>query len=273
MSKSEGVPDNGRGMQGGCGPRAVWRLLWRTAMVAGWIAVGVAEVVIRRPATRQARAEWLHRVCGHVVRGLGAQVELEGRFPEAGAVVVNHQSYFDILVLASLHRCVFVSKAEVGRWPVVGFVATMAGTVFVERGAGGSAAAASVGLRAAANDGLPVVFFPEGTTSNGEGLLPFRSGLLAEARIAELPVRVGVMRYSVRWPAQATVEDDVAYWGDRTMLRHMARFLTLDGLRVRVRFAEEPVVFHEEERKAAAVEVRTAMMALGRGELRETSPV
>ena len=138
----------------------------------------------------------------------------------------------------------------------------------MERGAGGSGAAASVKMRAAAEAGLPVVFFPEGTTSDGVGVLPFRSGLLAEAREAGLPVRAGVLRYSVAGPAGATVGKDVAYWGESQLLAHMARFLTLEGLRVRVRFGADPLEFEAEERKAAAAEARAAMLRLSGGELR-----
>ncbi len=186
-----------------------------------------------------------------------------------GAVVLNHEGYLDILVLASLRPCVFVSKAEVGRWPVVGWMTTMAGTVYVERGRGGSGAAASVRIRKAAADELPVVFFPEGTTSDGEALLPFHGGLLAESRDAGLPVTVGVIRYAVAGPAGATVGDDVAYWGDRGMLGHMARFLTLEGVRAEVRFAAEPVHFTTEDRKAAAAEARAAMLQFSEGTLRD----
>ena len=65
--------------------------------------------------------------------------------------------------------------------PVLGWMTTMAGTVYVARGHGGSAAKARSGMQAAADAGLPVVFFPEGTTTNGSELLKFHSGLLAQA--------------------------------------------------------------------------------------------
>ena len=193
---------------------------------------------------------------------------MEGAFPAAGAVITNHQGYLDILVLASLAPCVFVSKAEIARWPVVGWMTTMAGTVYVERGKGGSGAAASVRLREAAEDGLPVVFFPEGTTSNGDALLPFHGGMLAEARAAGMVVTAGVLRYAISGPAGATVGDEVAYWGDRGMEEHIARFLTLEGLSARVRFAPLPIPFSTDDRKAAAAEAHAAMLRLANGSLR-----
>lgn len=270
MMMESGVVDRDRGMKGHWGPRALWRLCWRGSVVLGSIAAGSVEVLLRRPGTRAGRAAWIGGVCRRMLRRLDIPVTSEGEFPADGAVMLNHEGYLDILALASMRPCVFVSKAEVGRWPVVGWMTTMAGTVYVERGKGGSGAAASVRIREAATDGLPVVFFPEGTTSNGEGLLPFHGGLLAEAREAGLAVTVGVIRYGLGGPAGATVEDDVAFWGDRGMLGHMARFLTLEGVRVHVRFAAAPVRFTTEDRKAAAAEARTSMLELGGGALRDT---
>jgi len=255
-------------LRGGWGLRAMGRLVWRGGVVVGLIAHGVAELLVTRPESREDRARWNQRFCARILRWLGIEVAVEGSFPEVGTVVMNHQTYLDITVLAALHPCVFVAKAEIARWPVVGWMTKMAGTVFVERGKGGSAAAASVGMLVAAKAGVPVVFFPEGTTSDGQSLLPFRGGLIAEARTAELPVKVGVIRYTVAGPSGATVEEDVAYWGDRGLLEHVARFLTLEGVRVRVRFAKTPVVFEHRERKAAAAEAREAMLRLGTGSLR-----
>ncbi len=258
-------------LRGGWGPRTAGRLIWRGSVLVVLILHGVAELVVTQPRSREDRARWNQRFCGRILRWLGIPVAVEGSFPDVGTVVLNHETYLDITVLASLRPCVFVSKAEVGRWPVVGWMTKMAGTVFVERGKGGSAAAASVGMLAAARSGVPVVFFPEGTTSDGRGLLPFRGGLIAEARTAALPVTVGVIRYTVQGPRGATVEEDVAYWGDRGLLEHVGRFLTLEGVQVRVRFAEVSVHFLKTERKAAAAEAREAMLELGGGTLaRET---
>lgn len=251
-----------RGLKGHWGMRALFRLVWHGAKVVGVISASVVELLVRRPSTRVARARWSQALCKRLIRSVGVAVDVQGTFPAAGAVLTNHQGYLDVLVLASLAPCVFVSKAEVARWPVVGWITTMAGTVYIERGRGGGGAAAAVRLREAAADGLPVVFFPEGTTSNGAGLLPFHGGMLSEVRAAGMLVTEGVIHYSIAGPAGATVEDDVAYWGDRGMLEHIVRFLTIEGLRACVRFATEPVVFTTDDRKAAAAEARTAMLAL-----------
>jgi 1-acyl-sn-glycerol-3-phosphate acyltransferase len=224
-----------------------------------------AELLVKRPATREARADWLHRFAARAIRRLGIEVDVIGEFPERGAVISNHLGYLDIVVFAALHPCVFVSKVEVQAVPVLGWMTTMAGTVYVARGHGGSAVKARGGIQAAADAGLPVVFFPEGTTTNGSGLLKFHSGLLAQAMESGMPVTAAYISYSLPEGSSATVGDAVCYWGDAEMLPHIFRFLGLRGVRAEVRFASEPIRFSSDvmHRKMAAIESRAAVAALG----------
>ena len=220
---------------------------------------------MRRPESRGARADWLHGFCGRALRGLGIEVELVGRFPARGAVISNHLSYVDIVVFAAAHPCVFVAKAEIAEWPVVGWMTTMSGTVYVERGQGGSALRARSGMEAAAAAGLPVVFFPEGTTATRGTLLKFHSGLLAQAMAGGEPVTAAALRYRLveeNGPGVSVAED--VCWGDRPLWRHAFKLLGLRGVRVELRFAEEPIAFSSDllHRKRAAEEARTAVAAL-----------
>src|SRR6202042_3681196 len=141
------------------------------------------------------RADWLHRFCARAMREMGIEINVSGSFPERGAVISNHLSYLDIVVFAAIHRCVFVSKEEIRKWPVVGWMTTMSGTVYVARGHGGSAMKARQGMQAALDAGLPVVFFPEGTTTNGSGLLKFHSGLLAQVMEGGAPITAAHIHY------------------------------------------------------------------------------
>jgi lyso-ornithine lipid O-acyltransferase len=200
------------------------------------------------------------------MRGMGIEIDVAGEFPERGAVISNHLSYLDIVVFAALHPCVFVSKAEIEKWPVVGWMTTMSGTVYVARGHGGSAMRARKGMQAAVDAGLPVVFFPEGTTSNGNQLLKFHSGLLTQVIDAGSPVTAAYLQYSFaeKNVPGVSIADDVCYWGDRNMLAHIFKFLGLRGVRVQVGFAERPIAFSSDRlhRKMAAVEARSAVAAL-----------
>lgn len=245
----------------------VFRAAWRTVRLAGMFVVAGTELLVKQPATREQRAEWLHRFCARAMRGLGIEIGVDGAFPARGAVISNHLSYVDIVVFAALHPCVFVSKAEIRNWPVVGWMTTMSGTVYVERGHGGSAMQARKGMQAAVDAGLPVVFFPEGTTSNGNQLLKFHSGLLSQVIDGGAPVTAAYLRYSFteKNGRDISVANDVCYWGDRNMLAHIFKFLGLRGVRANVRFAEEPIAFSSEglHRKRAAVEARAVVAALG----------
>ncbi len=243
------------------------RAVGRSVKLAGMFVVAGTELAWMRPATREQRADWLHRFCARAVERMGIEVEVKGRFPERGAVISNHLSYVDIVVFAALHPCVFISKAEIRGWPVVGWMTTMSGTVYVERGHGGSAMRARAGMQAAVDAGMPVVFFPEGTTSNGSDMLKFHSGLLAQAMQGGASVTAAHLRYSLteeNGPG-VTVADDVCYWGDRKMLGHVFKFLGLRGVRVEVRFADGPIAFSGDglHRKQAAVQAWTAVATLG----------
>jgi 1-acyl-sn-glycerol-3-phosphate acyltransferase len=198
---------------------------------------------------------------------MGIEITVEGVFPGRGAVISNHLSYLDIVVFATLHPCVFVSKEEVRTWPVVGWMTTMSGTVYVARGHGGSAMKARKEMQAALDAGLPVLFFPEGTTSNGSQLLKFHSGLLSQVIGGGAPVTATYLSYSfvVDNGPDVSVTDDVCYWGNRNMLAHIFKFLALRGVQAQVRFAEEPIAFSSNglHRKMAAVEARSAVAELG----------
>jgi lyso-ornithine lipid O-acyltransferase len=244
-----------------------FRAAWRTIRLVGMFVVAGTELAVKRPATREQRADWLHRFCAQAMQGMRIEIDVVGKFPERGAAISNHLSYVDIVVFAALHPCVFVSKEEVRRWPVVGWMTTMSGTVYVARGHGGSAMRARKGMQAAVDAGLPVVFFPEGTTTNGRQMLKFHSGLLSQVIESGAPVTAAYLRYSLSMEngPNVSVADDVCYWGDRNMLAHIFKFLGLRGVRAEVRFAEEPIAFSSDglHRKKAAVEARSAVESLG----------
>jgi lyso-ornithine lipid O-acyltransferase len=247
-------------------PVSFFRSLSRSVQL-GWYFVRYGtELLITQPQTREARADWLHRFCAGALAGLKIEVKVTGGFPLRGAVISNHLSYVDIVVFAAVHPCVFVSKAEVASVPVLGWMTTMSGTVYVARGHGGSAMKARQGMQGALDAGLPVVFFPEGTTTNGSGLLKFHSGLLAQVMEGGAPITAAHIHYSLTEEngAGVTVANDVCWWGSAKMLPHIFKLLGLRGVTAEVRFAEGPIAFSSgvSHRKQAAVEARVAVGAL-----------
>ena len=245
--------------------------MWGSFKVVSVFLFYAAELLVTRPKTREARANWLHRFCDTLRKRMDIRVTVEGgRFPAGGgAVISNHLSYADIITYAALHDCVYCAKQEIRRWPIVGWMTMMAGTVFIDRGRGGSAQGASSRMKATVEAGLPVVFFPEGTTSNGDGLLPFHSGLLQQALLMEAPITAARIRYTLDEPNTPgrTVRDDVHYWGDVNIVKHLFHFCSLRGVHAHVRFADAPIDFSGagSDRKLAAVEAREEVLQLGVG--------
>jgi lyso-ornithine lipid O-acyltransferase len=246
---------------------SVFRTLARSIQLVGYFVRYGTELLVKRPATREARADWLHRFCAAALKGLNFDVGVVGSFPERGVVISNHLSYVDIVVFAAVHPCVFVSKAEVASVPVLGWMTTMSGTVYVARGHGGSAMKARKEMQATVDAGLPVVFFPEGTTTNGSGLLKFHSGLLAQAMESGAPISAAHIQYSLTEEngADVSAANDVCWWGNAKMLPHIFDLLGLRGVRAELRFAERPIAFSPNvtHRKQAAVEARAAVALLG----------
>jgi 1-acyl-sn-glycerol-3-phosphate acyltransferase len=242
--------------------------LWRAVKMVCVFAAQLTKLVVTRPRTRPERAAWLSGFCRTALRAVGMSCTTEGHVPLEGAVITNHLTYLDIVVHSAIHPCVFVSAIETRKMPLIGWISMMAGTVYVTRGGGGSAEKAAQGMAKGFRDGLPVVFFPEGGTFVGdEPAMPFHSGLLAQALEAGAPVTAGFIRYELSAEDLArgkTARNDV-HWGHQTLIAHLWNFLGLTGLKVTVRFADEPIAFSTaayEDRKVAAIEAREAVVRI-----------
>ncbi len=244
------------------------RRAYRVFLVAAVFAYSIVEVFILRPKTRAQRAAWLTKIGRRLLWSVDVTYSTIGKVPTNGAVISNHLTYVDIMLHAALRPCVFVSKIELRSTPVLGWISYMAGTVYVARGAGGSAAKAGQGMAAGFADGLPVTYFPEGTTGVGDvPVLPFRSGLIAQTIAADEPMYYGFIRYQLT-PRDAaagkTLRHDV-HWGPQGLWEHIWNFVDLHGLHATVEFAPEPIAFSAEavaNRKVAAVEAEAAVTAL-----------
>jgi len=137
-----------------------------------------------------------------------------GTLPETGLLVTNHVSFLDIVFLGALKPMVFVSKAEVAAWPVVGNIASCAGTLYVERNRRTDVSRVNIALRRALEAGVLVTLFPEGTSSDGSGVLPFQPSLLQPAVDVGVQITPGHLEYT---GADKSRADDIAYFGDRSL--------------------------------------------------------
>lgn len=137
-------------------------------------------------------ARWWYRGALAV---LGVRVWRQGpTLPNGVQLVSNHISWLDILVIGSQTGCCFVSKSEVRGWPIVGWLAASVGTVFLRRGQGDTDGVLNAMARPIAA-GASVLFFPEGTTTKGDGVRRFHRRLFALAAQSALPVQPLAVRY------------------------------------------------------------------------------
>lgn len=165
--------------------------------------------------------------------GIRVRVEHRGEVPTSGLVVCNHLSYLDIPVLAAACPMVFVSKADVAGWPYMGTLARCGGTLFLRREARGHVAVIADALRPIVEGGTVATLFPEGTSSGGDSVLPFRSSLLEPAAANGWPVTPACVSYEL---AEGQVAEDVAYWREMVFLPHLLNLLSRRGLVGRVSF-------------------------------------
>ena len=247
--------------------RSGFRHPFRTAgrgLGLAWIlvsgAVGFGLLMLRekgRPA-RRARAVWLQCHSRRTLRLLGLRPSIRGPVPQGGLLVCNHLSYLDILMISATVPSAFVAKSEVRRWPAFGWFARQSGTVFVDRTRRAGVAHAVPEIESALGEGLLVVIFPEGTSSDGQDVLPFKSSLLDVAAEGRHPVTAARVRYEVEGGGSAG--EDVCYWGDMTLLPHLIKLFGLD--RVRGELAFGPTVCRPAERKLLALELRAEIREL-----------
>ena len=191
-----------------------------------------------------------------MLKRIGVPVVAEGDPPLDGLVVSNHLSYLDVLAYASLMPCVFVAKQEVRGWPVFGRFATMAGTIFVDRNRHSSNGGATAAMVEALASGVPVVLFPEGTSSDGESVLPFRSGFFEPAIRAGAALTAAAIGY-----ASSTAEESgLAYYGDDVFGSHLLRTMGQANVEARVIFSTKRSRYAERKEAARAAQTEVELL-------------
>ncbi len=230
--------------------RVSFRLCW----LAGEISLASLDFVVnvlfqRQMPLTKARALWLQQACRRVLRVLSVDVKTHGPIPLKGLLVCNHLSYLDILVISSTTPAVFVSKSEVKRWPIFGWFARMSGTLFVDRSRRADVTRLNLELARTLEEGALVVLFPEGTSSDGREVLPFKSSLLEPITRFDHPLTLGCLGYGLD-DADGHPGEEVCYWGEMTLVPHLINLLSKRCVDASVAFT--PFAQPESCRKALA---------------------
>ena len=187
----------------------------------------------QRDSLPSARAVWLQNTSRRLLRVFRIETQFTGDIPSSGLLVCNHLSYLDILVLSALAPCVFVAKREVKHWPVFGWFAKLAGTVFVHREQRTQTGRTVDKIETALRTGALVVLFPEGTSSGGESVLPFKSSLLEPATRQTHPLATGFLRYEL---GDGDVSEEVCYWKDMMLVPHLINLCSKRAVQASVHF-------------------------------------
>jgi 1-acyl-sn-glycerol-3-phosphate acyltransferase len=242
------------------------RSLRTILLIAAHLATGTAIATYiallsrlgRRPDWISAvTRRWYRRLC--VI--LGLRIRVEGRLDPGCLLIGNHVSWLDIPALGAQGEFGFLSKSEVRDWPLIGWLAETAGTHFIERGANRIDEISAM-LRCRIAQGHTLMIFPEGTTSDGTGVLRFHPRLFELARDARLEIQPVAIAY--RRAADGQLDTVAPFIGDDTLLAHLLRVIRHPGLMVEIRFLPPLPSGEEASRRALAERTRGAILdALG----------
>ncbi|MCX9155577.1 1-acyl-sn-glycerol-3-phosphate acyltransferase [Niveibacterium sp. 24ML] len=205
--------------------RAAWRLLLTLIHLLYGCALGA--FFFRRWSV-QKRLEVKKRWSRQLLGKLGVALDARGTVFDGGALVVaNHISVLDIFVINAIRPCTFVCKDDVKDWPLIGGLVSNVDTIFIQRGNRAAARRTAESMVAHLQAGDAIVVFPEGTTTNGTHMLPFRPALLQSAVDAGVPVLPVALRY--RDPLHA-ISPAPAYDGDVSLWQCIRAVALAEGL-------------------------------------------
>jgi len=228
------------------------RRLVKFARLLAHFVSGLLMLAIRfRHYAGSRRLAEIRRWSRKFLRLAGVRLEHSGQTPSAGLIVMNHISWLDVIVLNALAPSRFVSKAEVARWPLVGYLCTKSGTLYIERSRKTAARRTNRLIAEALANCERVAVFPEGTTTAGDRLLHFHAALLQPAIASGGFAHPAALRYldSSGGRSQA-----VSYVGAETLVGSIWQLLGAERVIARIEFGRtEPAAGRHRRELASAL--------------------
>ncbi len=210
---------------------------------------------IHGPLTLEQRAEWLQDAARMILGALGVGSQVEGEPPSRGLVVANHLSYLDVIIISAAMPCFFVAKMEIDGWPYFGKAARTGGTIFVDRSSLESAMSVAEQISERLKLRVPVLLFPEGTSTDGAEILRFHSRLIDPATTAGAPITTAALRYLIE---DGTEERELCWYGDESFATHLWKVLGVTGFSAELHFGE-PKIYSD--RRVAADQTHAEITA------------
>jgi 1-acyl-sn-glycerol-3-phosphate acyltransferase len=212
-------------------PQGWRRLSWRLPALAALVLLGLVWAVVFMPWLGRAMRAFAMKTFARCLLAIcGVRLYQTGQsagWPHPCLLVSNHISWIDIYVVLAQAPVVFIAKSEIRSWPVIGWLVRLSGTIFIERGSRHALRGVLHQAAARFKAGHAVLFFPEGTTSDGLGLLPFHSNLFS---LAQQNVDLPICALTIRYAQHGQPSTAPAYIGEMTLLQSMLAILTTPGL-------------------------------------------
>lgn len=234
----------------------VLRVAWRVAVLLPWILYGLLAVGVVYPFVGLRQRAAMNRMWSRVLlRIFDVRMTAMGAPVGAQAVlyVANHVSWIDIFVMNAQRPTAFIAKSEIRDWPVIGWLVAGAGTLFIERGQRRAIPVVSAAMQARFARGAAVGLYPEGTTSDGLSLLPFRASLFEPAHQAGVSIQPVVLVYN----RDGDRRGFPAFVGEETFAANALRILASRKLAVDAHYL--PVLAPVSEPTASGVAPRVAL--------------
>ena len=225
--------------------------LWVLSRPLGWLKVGFGRAshfwIVRTWA----------RTLGWILR---VKIEVFGEPARAPHFLVsNHLSYLDVIVLFSVVDGFFVAKSEVASWPVLGFLARSTGTIFIDRSRKSDLRRVTPLIEKVLSSGANVIVFPEGTSTQGTSVLPFKPSMFEAAVQGSASVAATSLTY--RTPqGEASADLAVCWWGDMTFMKHAYQLVGLKRIEAVVTFFSETI--EHDDRKGLALAAQQAVESI-----------
>jgi 1-acyl-sn-glycerol-3-phosphate acyltransferase len=216
-----------------------------------------------RGETVALQAQWSQRWGRRFSSLLGVELTVHGTPPAAGMLACNHLSYLDIVVLAAIRPQVFLSKAEVRNWPLIGALTRCAGTLFIRRDRKSDVAELQQAFSEVIAQDVTITIFPEGTSSDGARVLPFYSSLLEPAAQHNWPVTPAWIGYRLD-DGEGSAAEDVCYWRDMTFGPHFLKLLSKKRIHATIAFGEPLPAGLTRKKMAAALHEEVCALARSR---------
>jgi lyso-ornithine lipid O-acyltransferase len=213
-------------------------------------------------------AQHVHEESAKLIKSLGFELKVFGYTEEMKSknflTVGNHMSYMDVFLLAAVHPTLFVTSVDMGETPGLGHVTRQAGCIFVERRNRSSIEKDVRQMTDALSHGINVTIYPEGTSSDGLRVLPFKKALLTAAIEAGVDVLPVVLKYT-EIDGEAFSEknnDKIAWYGDMGFGPHFLKLMNTKSLKAELHFLEPVRVTKESTRHELAAKAESAIRSV-----------